>query len=224
MYAAVAVGSDDLEADGEQQQQQCTPNSPLEQCRAPSSVASADQWIVDSKLGWRGLLTPKLPLVSDYRRLLLERNCRGMRRHPRDATLSPLDVVDPSEPDFAARAEKIFRRDGFVLVRNVLSPRQLRNLREGAREVAMAILAKDPYRIGNRGSHRYSFGSAMVTRSLMHRPEWLELIDLPGTTPVLERIFETRNFLLSGGGGDFCLPGAGYQNLHAGPCCRNGCI
>ena len=145
-----------LESGEKQDDQRCKANSASDDnCHVDPPIASADQWIVDNSLGWRGVLTQNLPRVVDYRRVLLERNCRGIRHRPRDPALSPLEVIDPTEPDFAARAVRIFRRDGFVLVRNVLSPRQLRNLREGAREVAMAILAKDPFRIGNRGSHRY---------------------------------------------------------------------
>jgi hypothetical protein len=41
------------------------------------------------------------------------------------------------------------------------------------------------------------------------------MIDLPTTTPILTEIFGTPDYLVRGGGGDFCLPGAiEYQHLH----------
>ena len=49
----------------------------------------------------------------------------------------------------------------------------------------------------------------------MHDPVWTSMIDLPTTTPILTEIFGTADYLVRGGGGDFCLPGAvEYQHLH----------
>jgi hypothetical protein len=42
------------------------------------------------------------------------------------------------------------------------------------------------------------------------------MVDLPTTTPILEAIFGSSDYLLWGAGGDLCLPGAvEYQHLHA---------
>ena len=124
-----------------------------------------------------------------------------------------LEVV---RPDQVAEAARLFRRDGFVVVVDALSPRQLDQLREAALREARQILALDRNRIGNRGSHRYSFGSASKTRHLLHLPEWTMLIDLPTVTPILCEIFGSDEYQLRGGGGDFCLPGATrYQPLHS---------
>ena len=42
------------------------------------------------------------------------------------------------------------------------------------------------------------------------------LIDLPTVTPILTAIFDSSDYHLRGGGGDFCLPGATrYQPLHS---------
>ncbi|MEL6894074.1 MAG: phytanoyl-CoA dioxygenase family protein, partial [Actinomycetota bacterium] len=55
-----------------------------------------------------------------------------------------------------------------------------------------------------------------VTRSMLHRPEWRMLIDLPTVTPILTAIFESTDYLLRAASGDFCLPGATeYQPLHS---------
>jgi hypothetical protein len=77
------------------------------------------------------------------------------------------------------------------------------------------MLSLDKNRVGNRGSHRYSFGSASKTGHMMHEPEWAALIDLPTVTPILTAIFDSSDYIARGGGGDFCLPGATeYQQLH----------
>ncbi len=124
-----------------------------------------------------------------------------------------LEILDPSEVE---RAVRIFRRDGFVVVRDVLDAEQIEMLRRGVDEVVDEIIALDPDRSGNRGAHRYSFGGSSSTRSMLHRPEWQMLIDLPAVTPILTAIFESSDYLVRAGSGDFCLPGAvEYQRLHS---------
>ena len=124
-----------------------------------------------------------------------------------------LEILDPSEID---RAVRLFDRDGFVVVRDALTPEQTEFLRNGVVEVANEIVALDADRDGNRGSHRYSFGGPSVTRSMLHRPEWRMLIDLPTVTPILTAIFGSMDYIVRSGSGDFCLPGAvEYQPLHA---------
>lgn len=130
-----------------------------------------------------------------------------------NAGLVGLEVLDPSEVD---RAVKIFRRDGFVIVRDALDADQTELLRNGVVEVVNDIVALDAERGGNRGSHRYSFGGSSVTRSMLHRPEWQMLVDLPTVTPILTAIFESTDYMLRAASGDFCLPGAvDYQPLHS---------
>ena len=64
--------------------------------------------------------------------------------------------------------------------------------------------------------HRYSYGTCSASRHLMHEEAWASVIDLPTTTPILSSIFGSPNYLMWGGGGDLCLPGAiEYQHLHA---------
>jgi hypothetical protein len=127
--------------------------------------------------------------------------------------ITGLEILDPSEIE---RAVRLFRRDGFVVVRDALDPDQTEFLRNGVNEVVDSILALDPDRGGNRGSHRYSFGGSSVTRSMLHRPEWQMLVDLPTVTPLIEAIFGSANYMLRAASGDFCLPGAiEYQPLHS---------
>jgi ectoine hydroxylase-related dioxygenase (phytanoyl-CoA dioxygenase family) len=124
--------------------------------------------------------------------------------------------LETCDPDEVERAVRIFRRDGFVVVRDALDAEQVAFLRSGVREVAADIVALDAERSGNRGSHRYSFGGSSVTRSMLHRPEWQMLVDLPTVTPIVTAIFGSSDYLLRAASGDFCLPGATeYQPLHS---------
>ena len=124
-----------------------------------------------------------------------------------------IEILEPREIE---RAVRVFHRDGFVVVRDILTPEQTEFLRSGANEVIADILTLDPERSGNRGSHRYSFGESSLTRAMLHRPEWQMLIDLPTLTPIITALFGSSEYMVRSGGGDFCLPGAhGYQPLHS---------
>lgn len=125
-----------------------------------------------------------------------------------------IEILDPSE---ITRAATIFHRDGFVAVREVMTPEQLSRIQTSVKQVIEQELKADPERKGNRGHHRYSFGGQD------HRPEWRMLIDLPTVLPILEAIWESpdggwhpgRDFTCGGTGGDYSLPGAEIQYLHS---------
>jgi hypothetical protein len=129
-----------------------------------------------------------------------------------------LEIVSPDE---VARAARIFHRDGFVVVRDLLNAEQVRRMQEACDRVLGEILAV-PGLHGRRYMtetgrlpHRYSYGTSSASRHLMHDPAWTAHIDLPTTTPILSEIFGTPRYLVRGGGGDVCLPGAiEYQHLH----------
>ena len=73
----------------------------------------------------------------------------------------------------------------------------------------------DPQRVGNRGSHRYSFGNF---ESVEHQDAWAALVDPPVLMAVLGEVFETDDFICRDGtgGADFVLPGAlDFQHLHS---------
>ncbi len=127
--------------------------------------------------------------------------------------ITGLEILEPNEIE---RAVRLFSRDGFVVVRDALDADQTEFLRRGVSEVVDEIVALDPDRSGNRGSHRYSFGGSSSTRSMLHRPEWQMLVDLPTVTPILDAIFGSDDYVVRAASGDFCLPGATeYQPLHA---------
>ena len=124
-----------------------------------------------------------------------------------------LEILTPADVDHAVT---LLRRDGFVVIADVLSSEQVAYLAEGCHQVINEILALDESRRGNRGSHRYSFGGSSLTRSQLHRPEWQMLLDLPIVDAVVSAIFGSRDYVLRAASGDFCLPGAvEYQRLHA---------
>lgn len=114
-------------------------------------------------------------------------------------------ILAPHEID---RAATIFHRDGFVCVKNTLTPEQLKFAQAGAARVIKEQTDADPERKGNRGSYRYSFGHQS------HHPEWSMLIDLPQLLPIIDKIWGSQDYTCSGAGGDYSLPGAQIQPLH----------
>ncbi|HEY0303015.1 MAG TPA: phytanoyl-CoA dioxygenase family protein, partial [Rhizomicrobium sp.] len=119
------------------------------------------------------------------------------------------------------RAARIFFRDGFVVVKNLLSPEQLATWRGASARVLKQILeikgegGRKYITETGRLPHRYSYGTASASREMLHDPVWAAMIDLPTTTPLLTRLFGGEYFV-RGAGGDLCLPGAvEYQALHA---------
>ncbi len=143
-----------------------------------------------------------------------------LREHLRTNNgLSGVEILEPHEID---RAQRIFYRDGFVVVRNLLDPERVALWREASARVLKQILEIRGQ--GNRKyitetgrlPHRYSYGTASASRELLHDPVWASMIDLPTTTPILKKIFGTDDYHVRGAGGDLCLPGAiEYQALHS---------
>lgn len=117
-----------------------------------------------------------------------------------------IDIVPCTEVD---RAATIFHRDGFVAVIGALTEEQLAFAQAGARRVIAEQIAASPLEQANRGYARYSFGQQV------HHPEWLQLVDLPTVLPILEKIWGSADFLCMGAGGDYSVPGAKIQPLHA---------
>ena len=130
-----------------------------------------------------------------------------------------LDICDPDELD---RAATIFWRDGFVVVRNLLNTENLDRFREGSARVLSEILAPDGeagrkyLTETNRLPHRYSYGTTSSSRQLLHDSVWASMVDLDTTTPLLTKLFGSKDYVVLGAGGDLCLPGAvEYQHLHS---------
>ena len=73
-----------------------------------------------------------------------------------------LEVIDPSEQDFATRAAKLFHRDGFCCVKNALGPEHLAALRKRCEDAMDEIVALDKFG-GSKGAWRYMFGGSSLT-------------------------------------------------------------
>ena len=124
-----------------------------------------------------------------------------------------LDILSPADVDWAVT---LFRRDGFVVVSDVLTQEQTDYLAAGCDQVVSEIVAMDTQNTGNRGAQRYSFGGSSLTRSQLHRPEWQMLLDLPLVNELVSAIFGSPDYVLRAASGDFCLPGTvHYQPLHS---------
>ena len=116
----------------------------------------------------------------------------------------------------------IFWRDGFVVVRDLLDKEKLDRFREGSARVLSEILSPDGEEgrkyltETNRLPHRYSYGTTSSSRQLLHDSVWASVVDLDTTTPLLSRLFGSKDYVVLGAGGDLCLPGAvEYQHLHS---------
>lgn len=132
--------------------------------------------------------------------------------------INDLEILNPSE---ITRAASLLHRDGFVVVRDVLSPTQLTRMKAAANRAVLELVSADDHDFSAGGGagglpHRYSFGGGSASRHMLHVKEWCELIDLESTRPILEAIFGSANYIVGGGGGDVALPGAiEYQGLHS---------
>lgn len=135
----------------------------------------------------------------------------------RENGIRGLEIVSPNE---VKRAAALLHRDGFVVVRDVLSPEQLARMKAAADRAVAELMADDPTCAAGGGAgglpHRYSFGGGSASRHMLHQKEWCELIDLETTTPILTEIFGSSNYVVGGAGGDIAMPGAiEYQGLHS---------
>ena len=143
----------------------------------------------------------------------------ALREHLRAHNgLRGLEIVGPDEVE---RAKRIFLRDGFVVVRDLLDPDILATMRDASARVLAQLLeipgvdGRKYMTESGRLPHRYSYGTASASRQLLHEPEWAAIVDLPTTTPILSALFGGDDYWVIGGGGDLCLPGAiEYQTLH----------
>src|SRR4028118_2387907 len=110
-----------------------------------------------------------------------------------------VDLLSLSEVEKAAA---IFHRDGFVCIKDALTPEQLKFAQAGAQRVIDKQTAETALENANRGFARYSFDNQV------EHPEWQMLIDLPTTTPILEAIWNSKDYSFIGAGGDYSIPGA----------------
>ena len=207
--AALMAQCDDLRVTGETTIGWCALTPTNERLDAEGRPSDEDMGPVSAP-------DPTAPL----RRVFDDPQVCALREHLRAANgIAGLDILEPRETQRAAR---MFLRDGFVVVRDLLDAQMLDTMRQASARVLGDILA-EPGAGGRkhlaesrRLPHRYSYGTASASRELLHLPQWAALVDLPTTTPILEAIFGGTEYFVVGAGGDVCLPGAiEYQALHA---------
>lgn len=154
-----------------------------------------------STIGWADKSQDDPEVVTLRKHLELNNGIKG------------LEILNPTDIEQAIR---LFQRDGFVVIGDILDSEQIDFLKTGCDEVVSEIVDLDKGHAGNRGSHRYSFGGSSLTRSQLHRPEWQMLLDIPAVTKIVTAIFGSPNYSLRAASGDFCLAGAvDYQRLHS---------
>lgn len=112
-------------------------------------------------------------------------------------------------PEESEEATAVLHRDGFVCVRDALTPEQLTSAQEGANRVIAEQRDAFPIEKMNRGYARHSFGDQL------HHPEWAMLVDLPTILPIIQAIWKSDDFTCIGAGGDYSLSGAKIQPLHS---------
>ena len=162
-----------------------------------------------------GISDPRAP----GRRTYDDPEVQRMRAYLKDNNgIRGLEICSPDE---VQRATRIFHRDGFVVVRDLLDAERLQQFREGSARALRQLLespgpGKRKYMAETgRLPHRYSFGTSSASRQMLHEEVWASMIDLPTTTPILTEIFGSPDYFVLGAGGDLCLPGAvEYQHLH----------
>lgn len=160
-----------------------------------------DKPSIITSLGWNDLPSDDPKVVQLRQHLAANSGIRGQE------ILQPKDI---------ARAVELIRRDGFVVIENILNDEQIEFLAAGCNDVIHEVTSLDDSSQGNRGSHRYSFGGSSMTRSQLHRPEWQMLLEIPEVIQLVNAIFGSPDYILRAASGDFCLPGAvDYQPLHS---------
>lgn len=158
------------------------------------------------------------PACAGWTRSHDDKGVVALRDHLRKHNgIKGLELVSPNEPE---RAAELLHRDGFVAVRDALNTDLLERLTVAANTAIKQLMEDDPDCSAGGGAgglpHRYSFGGGSASRHMLHVHEWCELIDLPVTTPILERIFSSSDYVVGGAGGDIAMPGAiEYQGLHS---------
>lgn len=163
-----------------------------------------------------GVPDPRAPRERVYDHPDVERLRTRLKRH------NGIHGIEILAPDEVERAARIFRRDGFVVVRDLLDEEHLAQFRRGSARALRRILEipgrghRKYVTESGRLPHRYSYGTASASRQMLHEEEWAAMVDLPTTTPILTEIFGSMDYMVLGAGGDLCLPGAvEYQHLHA---------
>ncbi|NKB69750.1 MAG: hypothetical protein GKR89_21985 [Candidatus Latescibacteria bacterium] len=117
-----------------------------------------------------------------------------------------VEILSPADVEQAAT---LFHRDGFVCIENPLTQEQFAAVEADAQQVMQQQEDEFGLKGMNRGHARHSFGNQL------HNWGWCLLVDLPTILPVVDAIWDSDDYTCTGAGGDYSLPGAQIQHLHA---------
>jgi hypothetical protein len=161
------------------------PTGPLRVDRFDAAAGSHFGWRAETAADRNG----EDPDTSGWTRSPDDPDVRSRLDHIREHSgIKGLEICSPHEVD---RIVRLFDRDGFVAVRDVLTPTQLERMQQATEEAqAEELLAASGDGI------RYSFNS----HSQLHKRAWCELIDLDTTTPILTAIFDSTDYTVWGAG------------------------
>jgi hypothetical protein len=153
------------------------------------------------------------------------KTCKQTVEHQSKTPLvSTLDVCKHTivwgSDGWVSSAHDHFRKNGFVLIKGVLTLDQCTAVHQDCERIAQQIVG--PERNGNRGPGRYSFGNASNSGGMLHVQSFAE--HLLGSAcsklwPLLDSVFACGakpGFVCVGAGGDFVTGGTDTdQCLHA---------
>jgi len=119
-----------------------------------------------------------------------------------------LKVFSAHEPQAAA---EFLLKNGFVVLIDVLTGTALQKMQQVSGELVQEVVRKRPE--GSRGDQRWTMG--MTTDHVQYGQACLEPASNIFLCDVLAHFWNSTKFTLLCSGGDFSLPGAGMQNMHA---------
>lgn len=107
----------------------------------------------------------------------------------------------------AHAAAACFHKFGFVVLAQALQGEALVALQKASLKLMRICLDEQPH--GDRGEFRWCLGRTTMI------PDCLDAVDNHAVCKVLEKIWDSPDFLTLCTGGNFSLPGATAQNLHS---------
>lgn len=115
--------------------------------------------------------------------------------------------VNPTEPEYVARAAAILRTQGFVIVNSALTDSEAANLHAMCRKLESAVQAIDEWGLGNRGPGRYCMHNVQRYQNCWNYDEVFAktLADNCNILPILNEVMGS-----SSGDWQYCTAGGDY--------------
>eukprot|EP00747_Dinoflagellata_sp_TGD_P050828 gnl/TRDRNA2_/TRDRNA2_146984_c0_seq1.p1 gnl/TRDRNA2_/TRDRNA2_146984_c0~~gnl/TRDRNA2_/TRDRNA2_146984_c0_seq1.p1 ORF type:complete len:350 (+),score=53.16 gnl/TRDRNA2_/TRDRNA2_146984_c0_seq1:67-1116(+) len=141
----------------------------------------------------------------------LEEPLNGASSRSHTIALADKEGVHLFSEEEAAAAAEHFHKHGFVVLLNAVSGDALKNLQQASAQLIRQAVERLPG--GNRGAQRWSLGR--TTADKCYGRACVEPADNKHICSVLSHIRRSEKFTLLCTGGDFSLPGAAMQEMHA---------